>query len=397
MPKRDARPTPPAPPGDLDLDLAAAIRTADADHGLFADGEGIVLGVSGGPDSVALLDAMARFAPERNLRLTVASVDHGLRPAASEEVAFVAGLAAARGLPAITGQRDVPRVAEELGRGIEETARIVRYAFLAAAAAEVGARAVAVAHHADDQAETVLVNLLRGAGLDGLKGMLPVADYPVPAELIARLEGPHRQTSPIVLDTAESGNVERPLRLVRPLLGVTRFTIERYLAEHHLPSREDETNADPRFLRNRLRSQILPLLETVNPRLREALVQLAASAKGDLDYLDSVMDALWSEVMAVETDPAPDSDSIPGQHRMTFDRAQWLALHPALQRRLLRRAVVALGGSTRQWGWLHIERARAWITEGRPAKMLVLPDGIVLRVASGRVILAVEARTNQTD
>jgi len=344
-------------------DLVAAVRQADAEHGLFASGETVVVGVSGGPDSVALLDALRAFAPERGLRLHVGHLDHMLRPASTDDAAWVAGLAEEWAVPATLGARDVRHLAADSGRGIEEAGRVARYAFLAAVALRSGAAAVAVAHTADDQAETVFMHFLRGSGLAGLRGMAPGSAYPLGAEEIAALE-----------DVRPTAGPRWPPRLVRPLLEVPRPDVEAWLAARGLAPRVDATNADPAFLRNRVRREVFPLLEAINPRLRETLRRNAAAVAGDLDFIERAVAEIWPRLAEVRAD------------RVLIAGDAWSALHPALQRRVLRRAVAELAGGARDVGWEHVEAARRAMSED--AGSLALPGGLRLRRDAGGFTLA---------
>jgi tRNA(Ile)-lysidine synthetase-like protein len=350
-------------------DLADRVRASVASNARLSAGETVLVAVSGGPDSVALLDALARLAPQLAIRLAVGHLDHRLRPRAAEDAAAVARLAASLGLPAHVAARDVGAYAAEAGRGLEDAARRLRYAYLAAVAAEIGASAVALGHTADDQAETVLMNFLRGSGLAGLKGMTPTADYPLSAPEIRALEpvGPEAPTAARAAPVAPA--VPWPPRLVRPLLGVTRAEVEAYLRTRDLEARRDPSNVDRRFLRNRVRHDILPALEEVNPRLREALVRNAALIADDLAFLDAAVDVAWREVYR----SAPAGTAL-------LDRTAWSALHPALQRGVLRRAAEMVGADQRELGAGPIETARTLALEGSAGRTTTLPGGFRLEV-----------------
>jgi tRNA(Ile)-lysidine synthase len=212
----------------------AVARALDG-GGVLRRGERVVVAVSGGPDSTALLDALARLAPPRELRLHVAHVDHGLRDGSAAEAEPVAALAEARGLAF-----HALRVSVAAGGSLQDRARAARHAVLRALAAEVGAGAVALGHTADDQAETVLMRALSGATPRALRAMSP-----------------------------------RDGMLARPLLRLWRADTEAYCAALALPVVDDPSNADPRFLRSRVRHELLPLLEEVFPAARRRLVALA--------------------------------------------------------------------------------------------------------------------------
>lgn len=218
---------------------------------LFPDGAAVLLAVSGGPDSVAMLDFFARQARPRRLKLTVCHINHKLRGAAADaDAAFVKKLGAKYGIVTLVHSADVKKLAERAGTGTEHAARAARYRLLSAAALKKGCGFVATAHHADDHAETMLLNLLRGTEPRGLLGI------PVSRELCRK--GRARVT------------------LIRPMLGVTRKEIEAYLAANALPSRRDHTNDDEKYRRNWVRKTLLPLLEKKQPRLREHLAELSS-------------------------------------------------------------------------------------------------------------------------
>lgn len=225
--------------------LRRAVAHALDHHRVLEPGERVLIACSGGPDSTALLDALARLAPPRRLALHVAHVDHGLRPGSGSEAAVVAALASARALP-FTGLR----VAVAAGASLQDRARSARRQALLALAAELGATAVALGHTADDQAETVLMRALRGATPPSLAAM-----------------------------------GMRDGALARPLLRVWREQTVATCAELGLTPLDDPSNRDPRYLRTRVRHEVIPVLEAVFPGARRRLCVLAerqrALAGGD--------------------------------------------------------------------------------------------------------------------
>jgi tRNA(Ile)-lysidine synthase len=229
--------------------VEAVLRQCRADI-VIRDDPRVVVAVSGGPDSTALLHALARAAPRLKLQLTAAHLDHGLRHAAASDAQRVADLSAILGVALVSARR-TPNDRSE------EAARELRYAYLEEVAADVGAPTIALGHNADDQAETVLMHLIRGAGLEGLAAM----------------------------------RVREGLRF-RPLLQTWRADIEEHCRRHGLEPVEDASNRDPRFTRNRVRHQLLPLLESFNPRVRVSLVRLAASARDEHEVV-RLQAALW--------------------------------------------------------------------------------------------------------
>jgi tRNA(Ile)-lysidine synthase len=218
------------------------------------DGAVIILAVSGGPDSTALLHGAAALAPARDWRLTVAHLDHGLRSTSAEEAAEVAATAAGLALPVEVRRTDVAALAASEHRSVEDAGRQARYRFLEQMAAERGPDTlIATAHTADDAAETILLRLLRGSGLRGLSGIPP-----------------------------------RRGRIVRPLLHARRAVLRAALDAAGLPYIIDPSNADSAHARNRVRADILPALERLNPAAVEALVRFGGLAADDDELLDGL-------------------------------------------------------------------------------------------------------------
>lgn len=215
----------------------------------------VVVGLSGGPDSVALVHALSRL---EGVRVTAAHLDHGLRPDSRRDAAFCRRLCRALGVPLRAARADVRARAARDGGGIEEAARDERRGFLEAVRTREGAEWIVLAHTRDDQAETVLLRLLRGSGSAGLGAMRVRAG-----------------------------------RILRPLLRVTRADVLDHLAAHGLPFREDPTNADPAFLRNRVRHELIPYLEArFNPAVRDALARTASVLAEEADALSAVAGAI---------------------------------------------------------------------------------------------------------
>ncbi len=330
---------------DLVDKVAAALEQASQTAGVpFAAGP-LVAGVSGGPDSMALLHALSQLMPVE--QLIVAHLDHGLRPGSAADGAFVASVAAGHSFHA--ERVDVGQLARDGGLSIEEAGRMARYDFLARVAAEGGAPAVAVGHNADDQAETVLMNIVRGSGLRGLRGMQTAA--------------------PLPNDPA--------LWLLRPLLHVSRAEIEAYCAAHELHPNTDESNTDPAFLRNRVRHELLPLLESYNPQIHQRLRELAEVVTGDEALLSELTDRAWADVV---TEEAPDV--------VTLRREAWLALPLALRRRVLRRAVASLRPTLRDTGYRTLDAARLIAEVEQTGAQAALPGGLTLLVSYDQLIIS---------
>jgi tRNA(Ile)-lysidine synthase len=223
--------------------LSAILRTL-REHALVDRGQRVLVAISGGPDSTALLHALARLAPRLGIEVEAATVDHRLRPEAAAEAALVVERCRALGVRCEIAVVDV-RAARTAHVSWQDAARRVRLAALEEAAARRGCARIALGHTADDQAETLLFRIVRGTGVAGLRGV------------------PYRRGP-----------------FVRPMLEVRRAEVLRYLAKRRLPFIEDPSNADRRFSRARVRHEWIPLLERENPRLCEALLALAADARG---------------------------------------------------------------------------------------------------------------------
>ncbi len=298
----------------------------------------ILAAVSGGIDSMFLLTMLH----ELKLPLTAAVFNHGLRPEAAEECGFVQSYCAGKGIPCVTGEADVRAYAAGQGIGIEEAARELRYRFLFKMAEEQHTAAVATAHHADDRAETVLLHLLRGTGIDGLTGIRPYS-----------------------LPNAFSGTIP----LIRPLLGVTRAEIEAYAAEAGIPFREDRSNADPAYTRNRIRLDLIPRLKAdYNPQIVQALCRLAESAGADLEVLGA--DCEWAEkYMGLRFH----------ENGAEWSRKTYLSYPAGLRLRLLRRILSKLNTDISDIGYHNLKESDEFFVSARYNQTIPLTGVIYLQ------------------
>ena len=336
-------------------DLARVVSAFVKAHGI-ADRPGpLVVGVSGGPDSACLLHLLASARKKLGLSLHVAHLDHGLRGAEAEaDAAYVARLAADLGVPATVEKRDVrDHRRSRKGLSLEMAAREVRYAFFADVMRAQNASTLALAHTAADQAETVLLHILRGSGLGGVRGLRPTGPWPVRAGDMA-------------------------WRVVRPLLDAPRAQTEAYCRTHRLRPRADSSNRDRSFLRNRVRWELLPFLRRYNPRIDRALSRLARAAGDDLDYLDERVAEAWPAVVR--------PDGIGG---LVIDARGFARLPASLQRHICVRALEeALGPSAEGQGVTAAYVDAMMGVLRKPAgRSLRLPDGLVLSVEYGGLVL----------
>jgi tRNA(Ile)-lysidine synthetase-like protein len=395
-------------------DLLARVRQYAQRYRLFSLGETVVVGVSGGPDSLCLLHLLRRLAPELRLWLHVAHLHHGLRGAeADADAAFVAELADCWGLPCTIGRADVAALAREAGLSPEEAARHARYRFLAEVAEAGGATTLAVGHNADDQAETVLMHFLRGSGAAGLRGMLPRTlldeSWEQPSTNTPRIHESgerifvyswsHSWTAQPPAVSGADGDMSDPppspgprvpasprLYLIRPLLAISRAEIEAYCAEYRLAPRTDRSNEDTTFFRNRLRHELLPILETYNPGIRDVLAHTAEVLAGDHEVLRREVEESWKSLLSVEN-----------SEEVCFSLPIWRGLPLGLQRATLREAIHRLRRSVRNINWEHVERA-AWLArEGHTGQAATLAAGLELQIGYDSLRVAGESAPWQVD
>lgn len=321
-------PVPVASPQD---ELVRAVARTARDYDLLRPRERVLVACSGGRDSVALLHVLATLAADFPLEVTVGHVHHGLRSSADEDAAFVRDLAGRLGV-----RFSMRRLWGVEGPNLEARARAARYAALVDMARELGATVVATGHTLDDQAETVLLRLLRGTGVGGLAGILP-----------------RRGLGPGV-------------DVVRPLLRTKRAELEAFLCRLNQPWREDETNLDVAARRNWVRHRILPLLTSENPRLAQALSQLAEVVRAE--------EEAWGRWV----EEARRSIASPAAGGWRVQRDAFAGLPVALQRRLLRD--LARPGNAPGLSFVLTEEARRLVCQGRTGSELVLKAGMCLRV-----------------
>ena len=322
-------------------------------HDLLAPGRAVLVGVSGGPDSLYLLDRLHRLAEAHGFSLAVAHFDHGLRPDSADDAEFVRAESEKRGRAFYVERGDVAAWAKQHKLSTETAARMLRYEFLARAARQAGTEYIAVAHTQDDQAETVLMHFLRGSGQAGLKGMLPRSNL----------------GSMVLGDRAEAEGRAAgalPLILIRPLLGTSRATVEAYCEEKGLQPRQDASNADLAYTRNRLRHSVLPILEQENPNIRATLARTAAVLAAEQALAERQVDALWAQCVT------PD---ISRGDRVIFSRLAWQGLSHAGRLGLLRRAFIRLSGDATDIEFDQLERGVQLINRTSQGRRFLPPIG----------------------
>jgi tRNA(Ile)-lysidine synthase len=303
------------------------------ENSLFVPGDTILVAVSGGADSVALMDILSTLRDFR-LNLVACHLNHLLRGAESDDdEEFVRQLARSYGLPIEVRRVDVREIAASEKRSLEDAGRTARYAFFDEVAASRDAHAIALAHHADDQAETVLLRLLRGAGSSGLCAMAPKS----------------------------AG------RYVRPLLNVSRREIVDYLQKRGVAWRTDSSNDDMEFLRNRIRHELIPLLSTYNPAISERLAATAQALAADEEFLDTTTAVIFTRHRVRNADEV--TLSVPGV--LTEPRG--------IRLRLYRQAILQARGDLARISFRHLKEIDRLFFSPKPHLTLTLPDS--LRVA----------------
>ncbi|WP_116192579.1 tRNA lysidine(34) synthetase TilS [Paenibacillus taihuensis] len=289
---------------------------------LWRPGDTVVAAVSGGPDSMALLHMLHRLAGPERLTLVAAHVDHGFRGEESaREAESVRQYAAALGIACQTVRFDLPAYIEETRMNAQAAAREKRYAFLHEVAANYGAACIALAHHADDQAETVLMRLLRGTGPGGLAGMAMKRS-------------------------------EKNVELIRPLLRTYKADILRYCEQWAVPYSQDSSNGQKYYTRNVVRLEVLPYLASFNPQIAQSLVRLSELASAEDDWLEQETKAVFERYTTKQHDGCQ------------LNRKALLGLHVALQRRLIKLILSYIGLETETTSFDSVETIRLAAADG---------------------------------
>jgi tRNA(Ile)-lysidine synthase len=326
--------------------IEGVVRAAIEGGRLLPDAGRVVVAVSGGADSLCLLGTLDTLCgagrPWPWVELVVAHLDHGLRGAQGQaDAQWVAALAGQLGLPFRLGAADVPALARRTHRGIEDTGRNARYTFLREVARAEGAQRICVGHTRDDQVETLIMQWLRGSGLRGLGGMRPLVGD-----------------------------------LSRPLLDVTREATHAYCAARGWTPRDDPSNADRRYLRNRVRHDLLPALARYNPHLADTLVRNARVLADDEEYLAERTAVAWNEIVRESS-----------RERVALEVGQLAAQPAALRHRVFRKAADWLAGGEPTLEARHVVLLEGLAARPREGSSIHLPAGLVALVEAGMLVL----------
>ncbi len=309
--------------------LAEKVRKYMEDRHMLSRGDRVVVGLSGGPDSVTLLHILKEYQEPMEITLFAAHVNHCLRGGASDEdAAFAERLCREWNIPFFQKKADIGALSAKSHRSEEETGRLVRYDFFRQVLRQVNGDRIATAHHRDDQAETILHHIIRGAGMQGLCGIAPVSQGV----------------------------------LIRPLLDVTREEIRDYLRENKLPYRVDATNADSSHTRNRIRNGLIPYLERdFNPDIAGSLARMGEIVREENDFMAEYCGRVYRECSSRE------------QGIVDLDLKQLLSCHSAVQKRLIQTAILEVRGSPDGVGFAHILAAASLAGQSRTGSVTRIP------------------------
>jgi len=314
--------------------MLTKVRAWIAKHSILAEGDKVLVACSGGPDSLALLHIFNTLCLEYNIGIYAAHVDHMFRGLESaQEAAFVVDFCRARGIPCYHTAIDVPKVINETSLSGENAARVVRYQYLRQVAAELGGAKIATGHHRDDQAETVLIHMLRGAGSVGIAGIQPI-----------------------------NGDV------IRPLLCVKRAEIMAYCEAHHLRPQFDSSNFQTEYLRNRIRIDLLPQLEKqYNVAIKDALCRTATIVGDEHEFIRMMAKEVWLEVAAEQGD------------QLFINAKKMELIHVAVQREIFRLAIEKKQGYLTGITFHHVETLVELLVRGRVGNIVQLHGGLMAR------------------
>ncbi|MGE5390232.1 MAG: tRNA lysidine(34) synthetase TilS [Deltaproteobacteria bacterium] len=312
--------------------MYAKVRKYIDQFNLIKPGDTVIAAVSGGPDSMALLHMLRRMQGEGDLKLVAAHLNHGLRPEAAAEEGFVKDYCAGAGITCHYRRVMVGEMAAREGRSLEEAGRKCRYEFFDEISHELNGARIATAHHQDDRAEGVLINLIRGTGIKGLRSIMPVNS-----------------------------------RIIRPMLALNREEIMSYLRENDIPFCTDTSNYDQIYLRNRVRLGLLPYLRNeFNPNIVKGLNQLAELAEAENDWMERHCDKCWSYT-ALETD---------GEIILRINHLA--EMHLAMQRRVIMRALANFGGET-GWSMEDVAYVMSMLKHSGSSKAIQLKKGVTVK------------------
>ena len=349
------------------IEVVSKVSDYIRQHKLLSSHETIVVAVSGGADSVCLFHVLAGLREHLDLKLHIAHLDHQLREAESEaDALYVQELAKQFNAQITLCKQDVPAYKKSRDCCLEEAARELRYKFFHEVAEEIGAKRIAIGHTQDDNVETVLMHILRGTGISGLRGLAPCSTLPYSQAKLSRYGS---------IRTEPQGE----LLAIRPLLDITGEEALNYCRIHKLLPRTDSSNLLLSFKRNRLRLELLPLLKEYNPCVKNSILQLAEIAQADMAFIEDQAVQAWKRV---------------GRWTggmILLDKRQTIALPVSLQRQVVRLAMSKIQGDLRDIGLNNIEAVRN-LLEKNVGKELHLPNNIFCYSEYNEIVISQKAQ-----
>ncbi|WP_196592689.1 tRNA lysidine(34) synthetase TilS [Pectinatus sottacetonis] len=318
-------------------------------HRLFSYNDHILLACSGGPDSLCMVHIFIRLAAAYNLTVSVAHVEHGIRGRASvQDAAFVKDFCQKNNLPFYLKKVNAISYAEKNKLSVEAAARILRYSFLQQTATVLHCTSIAIAHHRGDQAETILMHMIRGAGTKGLSGINP-----------------------------------RTNNIIRPLLNCTRSQIKSYCSQYNLVFRTDTTNYDTNYTRNSIRLKLLPFLHKYNPNIEETLCRTASLIAEENDFITTYADDVYKSIV------------IKKNNRLLLPLPEFTKQHIAIKRQTLRAAISDLCNNTIDIENIHIDNILSLAAKAKTGSSLNLPHNIIVIIEYNNLVLTIAEKSSQ--
>ena len=315
-------------------------------YNLIEEGDRIVLGVSGGPDSISMIDVLNDLSKDMNFEIFCAHINHGLRENAKLDEEFVKNYCDERNIECYILHEDVAKVAKESKRGIEETGRTVRYDFFEKIAEETNSNKICIAHNKNDKVETILMNIMRGSGMTGLIGIEP-----------------------------KNG------KYIRPLIETERSEIEEYCKEKNLNPRHDESNDDNNYTRNKIRNVVIPYVITnFNPNFIETISRLSDIAKDDIDYMEIVTANAYNDLLITEIKDK-------NEKIIKLDLRKFNKLEKNIQKKVILYTIKQIFGSTQGIEKIHVEDmiklcnnniGNKYLTPNKKTKIVIKNKQIIL-------------------
>ncbi|MGL4914595.1 MAG: tRNA lysidine(34) synthetase TilS [Romboutsia sp.] len=301
-------------------------------HNLIEDGDKVVLGLSGGPDSVCLLHILYRLKEKMNIEVYAAHLNHQIRGIeAQKDALYISQICEDLGITSFVKSINVPQYCKENGLSVEEGARKLRYEMFEEIKKKTKSNKIAIGHNLNDQAETVLMRIMRGTGLQGLKGIAYIRDK----------------------------------EIIRPILDIERSEIEAYCNQYELNPRIDKTNLESIYTRNKIRLELIPYMkDNFNPNVTESIVRMTSSLKNDSDYIESESNKMFKEISILKDDS------------VEINLNKYADLHNAIKVRVLRSGIKHILGDTNFIDQKHIDDVMELENESKINKMLTLPRGI---------------------